>query len=273
MLPVNFHKTFIPERRLLAALLDYAALGKQGSLKEMSQETGIPMGKSSGKMPAILDYAQGMGLIEEESDKGSNTKSLNLTSFGRIVYMEDRFLGEEMMQWLAHMNMCRSDIGAKTWHAVYAVGRRTLGAAFSKRQLEDYLISVCGPGKDRTGPMILMYTEDAAFARAGVLSISADELNRKKAPISDAYALPYSAHVLSLLEAYFPGQQQVTFSDFNNKTLWFDICLWNQTDIEDMFLLMERKGYLTVDRQMQPWIIEKNAMSDEAWPHICDDIA
>ena len=30
MLPLNFHKTFIPERRLIAALLEYAALNKQG---------------------------------------------------------------------------------------------------------------------------------------------------------------------------------------------------------------------------------------------------
>ena len=36
MLPINFHKTFIPERHFIAALLDYAALGKAGTLQEIS---------------------------------------------------------------------------------------------------------------------------------------------------------------------------------------------------------------------------------------------
>ena len=68
MLPLNFHKTFIPERRLIAALLEYAALNKQGSYQDIASETSIPMGKSSGKVPAILDYARGMGLVELSSE-------------------------------------------------------------------------------------------------------------------------------------------------------------------------------------------------------------
>lgn len=273
MLPVNFHKTFIPERRLLTSLLDYAAQGKQGSLGEMSQETGIPMGKSSGKMPAILDYAQGMGLLEVESEKGSSVKRPCLTAFGEVVHSEDKYLGEVAVQWLAHLNLCRNDIGAKTWHAAFGTGRRTLGSVFTKQQLEDYLISVCGPGKDRTGPLVLSYQDDAAFARAGVLSADGDELNRKKAPVLAAYALPYSAYILGLLEVYFHGQQQVTFSDFNQMTFMFDICFWSQTDAEEVFTELERKRYITIDRQMYPWIIEKNAMADDVWPHIFDDLA
>lgn len=273
MLPINFHKTFIPERRLIAALLDYAALGKEGNFIEISSETGIPMGKSTGKVPAILDYARGMGLIELVNKKASSKKKPVLTSFGKVVYWEDKFLGEQIIQWLAHMNLCRSDIGAKTWYEVFAKGRNTLGTNFTRRQLEDYLISVCGAGKDRTGPLVSAYTEDAALGRSRVLAVAGEKVTRKKAPILDAYAVPYSAYILSLLEAFFPGQGQVTFSDFNSTTLWFDVCLWNQSDIEYVFSLVEQKGYISIDRQMHPWVIEKKAMADEVWPHICDDMA
>jgi hypothetical protein len=273
MLPVNFHKTFIPERRLIAALLDFAALGKRGTLKEISAETGIPMGEYNGKVPAILDYAKGMGLIELDNKKGSSIKKPVLTSFGKAVYLEDKFLGEKMVQWLAHMNLCRNDIGAKTWNAVFAKARNILGTSFTKRQLEDYLTGVCGPGKDRTGPLVLTYTDDAALGRAGVLAAAGDNLTRKKAPVLDEYAIPYSAYILCLMETFFPGQGQVTSTDLNGKTLWFDICLWNQSDVEQVFSIVERKGYISIDRQMQPWIIEKNALADEVWPHIWDDIA
>ena len=60
-LPVTFHQTFTPERAHIAALLRYAASGKTGTDPEISAETGIPTGASSRKVPAMLDYCQGMG--------------------------------------------------------------------------------------------------------------------------------------------------------------------------------------------------------------------
>ena len=44
MLSLNFHGTFIPERHYIADFLDYVAAGKEGSLLEMAEETGIPNG-------------------------------------------------------------------------------------------------------------------------------------------------------------------------------------------------------------------------------------
>ncbi len=273
MLPLNFHKTFVPERRLIAALLDYIALGKQGSFEEIAIETGIPMGKSSGKVPAVLDYAGGMGLVELTSSRASAIKKAVFTPFGRTVYFEDKLLGEEMLQWLAHMNLCRGDIGAKTWHAVFAKGRNILGRVFTKQQVETYLVSVCGGGKKRTGPLLSTYTEDAALARTNALTVTGDSVKREKAPLLDVYAISYSAYILCLMETFFPGQEQITFSDFNAKTFWFDICFWNQSDVEYVFLLAENTGFISVDRQMQPWIMEKKAKAEEVWPRICDDIA
>ena len=72
---------------------------------------------------------------------------------------------------------------------------------------------------------------------------------------------------------FFSGQNQVTVSDFNNETLWFNINHWDWPDIEHVLSLVECKGHLSIDRQMQPWIIEKKAISDEVWPHIYDDMA
>lgn len=67
-LPVTFHQSFIPERAYISALLKYAARAKEGTDQEISAETGIPTGQSSGKVPAMIDYARGMGLIHVERD-------------------------------------------------------------------------------------------------------------------------------------------------------------------------------------------------------------
>jgi len=51
-----------------------------------------------------------------------------------------------------------------------------------------------------------------------------------------------------------------------------DICLWNEAEFEAVCLLMERKGYISIDRQMQPWIVEKLSKAEELWPYIWDDL-
>ena len=272
MLPINFHKTFIPERHFIAALLDYAALGKTGTLQEISGDTGIPMGQVNGKVPAIIDYARGMGLIEVQPGAEKGAKMPRLTCFGRAVYTEDKFLSEEVTQWLVHMNLCRSDIGALAWNAVFFKGRSVLGGRFDTQQLEDYLIGLSSPGNDRTGPLLRTYLEDAALARTRAIELTGETIVRRKAPLLDLYALPYTALISDLIESYFPNQNQVTLTDLQKETGWLDICLWNEAEFESVCLLMERKGYISIDRQMQPWIIEKLSKAEELWPYIWDDL-
>lgn len=273
MLPINFHKTFIPERWLIAALLEYAALGKEGTLQKMSEDTGIPMGKSSGKMPAILDYCRGMGLIVVKPGSQKQYKKPVLTPLGEVVYLNDKFLGETLTQWLVHMNLCRSDIGAKAWHEVFAKGRDVLGTIFSTEQLENYLVSCFGSGRNRTGPLLNVYSDDAALGRAKILTVEEEIVTRNKAPILSSWAVAYSAIILDLLEAFFPDQTQVTLSDFVQKTHWLDVCLWQDSDIETAFSLIEMKGFVALDRQIRPWIIEKKIRPQKIWPKIFDDIA
>lgn len=271
MLPINFHKTFIPERNLISALLQYTARGGEGDYQEISADTGIPMGKVNGKVPAIMDYARGMGLIEVENLPQSK-KRPRLTDFGRVVYMEDGTLGEEIVQWLLHLNLCRSDHGALVWHQTFAQSRRSLGSSFSKEQLEKYLCESFGEGRNRTGPMLLAYGDDAALKRCGAVFLDGETVVRRKAPLLDAFALPYSALFLHLMQQFCPGQNQVTITDFDAATRIFDICLWNETDIERALNLIEKKGCINIDRQMHPWILEKRTAAENVWDRIFDDL-
>ncbi len=273
MLPINFHRTFVPERRLIGALLQYAALGKQGTYQEIGEETGIPMGKSTGKVPAVLDYARGMGFVELAGDVKGACKKPALTALGRVVYSQDRYLGQRLTQWIAHINLCRSDIGAQAWRSTFADGRRVLGGSFTREQLERYLTGVFGPGNGRTGPLIRTYTDEAALGRAGVLAVSGDSVERRKAPLLESYAAAYSAVLLELMEGHFPSETQVTMQDLEERTRWFDTCFWSQEDVEQVCLLLDRKGLVAIDRQMRPWIVEKRATAESAWPRIYDDIA
>ncbi|WP_073235620.1 hypothetical protein [Desulforamulus putei] len=268
MLPINFHKTFLPERRLLAALLEYAALGGEGSYQEISQATSIPMGRSTGKVPAILDYARGMNLVTLGRSSGSGKKKPRLTGFGQAVYTGDRHLGRPLVQWLAHMHLCLPRGGAAAWHLVFVSGRASLGSRFSAAQVEQYLVEHFGPGRSRTGPLLRTYLEDAALGRAGVLSQRQGEVVRCRAPLDVQCALPYAAFVLELWERFFSGRGQITVDELVAETGWPDICLWSCQELEQALEWMEQSGLLALDRQRRPWILEKRATATEAWQEL-----
>lgn len=270
MLSLNFHQTFIPERQLIAALLEYAALGKEGSLPEISKSTGIPMGESSGKMPAMLHYCVGMGLLEMKPGKTKGRKKLSLTPFGQVVFSNDKFLGEPLTQWLVHLNLCRGDIGAKLWNKVFADSTNVLGDTFTRNQLQDYLVSYFGKGR-RIGPLISTYTNDAALGRSKALVVKEDSILRNKCPVLSTWTVAYSAFMLELLEAFFQEQTQVTVTDFAKETHWFDICGWKEADIQTVFSQIEIKGFISIDRQIRPWIIEKRASARNVWPLIFNE--
>ena len=119
-LPRNFHKTFVPERRYIHSMLQFASTGKTGDIHVISEATGIPTGQSSGKVMPTLDYCRGMGLLRlSEKSKRSSVKEPQLTTFGRIVLLEDPFLKEPVTQWMAHLNLCRPLRGADIWYHVF----------------------------------------------------------------------------------------------------------------------------------------------------------
>lgn len=59
---VNFHKTFSPQDSYITKILELAKENFIGSKEEISEETGIPTGKTSGKVVPHILYTQYMGL-------------------------------------------------------------------------------------------------------------------------------------------------------------------------------------------------------------------
>lgn len=265
--PLNFHRTFIPERHLVQALLDYAAQRKSGTLSEIAEDTGIPMGRSTGKLPAIIDYALGMGLIRKEP-AASGVKCFALTPFGRSVFLCDPMLSEPFTQWMVHLHLCLPDEGAAAWHLVFGRGRDVLGSRFRETELENYLVREFGPGRNRTGPLVRTYLRDEALGRARILERQEGMVLRNKAPLSQDYGAGYAAFASMLMERSFGDASQVPVNELEEKTRWFSVCLWGESDLEAALSLMERTGFVSIDRQVRPYLIEKKFDSASLWPKI-----
>lgn len=268
-LPVNFHRTFIPERHYIAALLRFAAAGKSGDYATIHQATGIPFGKTEGKVPAIIDYARAMWLVELPEGERNAVKRPSLTPFGRSVLLEDTPLSETLTQWMCHLHMCRADGGADAWVTVFREARHTLGMRFSEQQLEDLLVQRFGAAnRSRTGPMIRMYAEKTAFASAGVIRQSGDTLARSPAPSTKDCGPAYAAWLLSICERHFPDQQQIPVTDLERLAGWQSISGWSDRETQEILARVQALHAISVDRQMQPWIVRPTAKSADWWPRI-----
>jgi len=270
-LPRNFHKTFLPERQYINAILRFAAKGGTGDIQAIGADTGIPTGKSSGKVAPTLDYCRGMGLIRLSNDGA--VKSPELKPFGRVVLLEDPFLKEQVTQWIAHLHLCSPQYGADTWYHTFFKGTHSLGMEFTRDQLEEYLARTYMTSRGGLiGPLVRMYQDVASFGTCAALYEEKNYIHRSIAPISDEFGCGYGAWLIQLIEDHFPLISQVTATELDNVSGWRIIPGWNATDTQRILDLVERKGLISVDRNMNPWILRCQEESMTAWTKTYNDL-
>ena len=267
----NFHRTFKPERSYLSALLRYAAAGKSGSLEEISSHTGIPTGSSSGKVQPTIDYCTGMGLLRSQKTQAGH--AFSLTPFGRAVLAEDPFLSNPVTQWLAHLQLCHPRNGADLWFQVFVEGTETLGMDFSRQTLERHLRTVyTAEGRNPIGPVIGAYTDEAAFKGAAVLTEKEDQIHRAAAPLSTESRRGYAAWLAQLLADFFPDTRNIPVTDWERACGWKRATGWHPSTAADMLMEAEVLGVLSVDRHMQPWLVDLRRSPEEVWHTVFDDM-
>ena len=270
-LPRNFHKTFKPERQYINAMLRFA--GQEGDYQTIAGITGIPTGSSSGKVPAILDYCRGMGLLTLENKARTAVKRPELTSFGRTVLLEDPFLKEGITQWIAHLNLCSPITGADVWYQVFFRGAKTLGTSFKREELEQHLSLVYQTeGGGLVGPLVGMYEDEAAFAQCGVIKERNGVIRRSAAPIDREFGFGFGAWILQLMGDHFPKSKQVSLAELDEAAGWRTIPGWDIPNLNRVLQILEQKGIVEVDRHMEPWLLRAKTSASEAWSKIYDGL-
>lgn len=259
-LPLNFPQTFLPERRLLGALLAFAERGGEGDKEAIGVTTGIPTGKSTGKVEPMIRYALGMGLINTQK-QGEHWR-LSLTPLGMIVCREDPFLSEPVTLWLLHLLLSRRcgqatpAVGvADAWFALFAEGWFRLGARFSQAEYLDFLHARHGEKgylKSLSGLVPRMYAETSSFAAIGVLTLDDSEhepqLVRTAAPAESAFFPAYTAYLYLLWDERFGRERQVAFDDLSRDTYLQVLLGWNETHCTRWLDWMADTGRVKVDR-------------------------
>ncbi len=269
----NFHRTFIPERPYVGALLNYVAgVDSVYDLETIAQATGIPTGKSSGKAIPTADYAIGMGLVKVNPEQGGQ-RTMSLTNFGRKVYLEDRSLGEELTQWLAHLFLCNKVTGAELWYQLFWNAYGVFGAKFPYENAIQWITQIIGAkdGGKSASPILRMYQEVNSFAVCGALVVEEGMAFRKKAPLNGAYSIGYAAWMAELLERSGRMVGQLTVDDLESECGFRSLTCWTMLESQSVLGEMESRGLITLDRHMSPWIVSFKESAAQYWNRLFEE--
>jgi hypothetical protein len=260
-LPLNFPQTFLPERRLLSALLQFASENGVGDKIEISQKTGIPTGDSTGKVEPMIRYAEGMGLITVE--KGTGGWKLGLTTFGRIVVGEDPFLSEQQTLWMAHLMLCRRLPFASPafglcdpWFALFADGTYRLGKRFSQSDYLEFLTNRHGQKgylRSLASVVIRSYLEESCFSLIGALQeemVNGEKIIcRRPAPTNIQFFPVFAAFLYLVWDELFCQESQISLDTFSDESRFFLLLGWDENLISVWLTWMSDEGFVQVDRQ------------------------
>ncbi len=256
-LPLNFPQTFLPERRLLSQLLPFAKRRGQGDKVFIGAETGIPTGKSTGKVDPMIYFAHGMGLITIGKESGS--WQLGLTPLGEVVLKEDPFLSEIQTLWLLHLMLCRrytlsspATGIADAWFTLFAEGSFRLGGCFKQPSLLGFLVDRHGEKsylKSLSGVVVRSYLENSCFGHIGVLQQTEDEsLIRQSAPFEKVFFPVYASYFYLVWDELFCSENQISLDCFSQQSYCFLIMGWDESMIARWLDWMMDNGIIQVDR-------------------------
>ena len=245
---VNFHKTFSPQDSYLAKILELAVNGYSGTKEDISAVTGIPTGKTSGKVVPHILYAYYMGMIKYRLNKG--IYSLNVTPLGRIVYDNDKYLFEDISKLICHYHICEPHYGAYIWSFIYTHLPLMLDETISDEALKKKYNEYFDLNVD-ISPLKNTYS-DGFLSVLNLLDFS-EGLKINSSYYRDNMLYVYAYLLLTSWEKLFPNAQEITFDQISNELKWNKILGFD--DEEMLFTLeqLENEGIVQLNKQLVPY--------------------
>ena len=265
----SFHLSFRPERCHLASLLRVASQGFAGTVEAISEQTGIPTGKSSGKVVPHLKYAEAMGLLSDTGPK-AGVYELQPTLLGQAVLAEDPLLNETLTQLVLHLMLARPS-GASVWHSLFGRSRISLGRQFSPEAATAFLNLKFGNNSSIPGPLFSTYVENASLARTVMLKVEKNLLTRGSLPLLTEHFWGYAYCWLHSWEQEAPNDQQLPSSQLEALTAFEELTGWTPQQLEVFLSWAVDQQILKIDRQTGAPLLMKTASSAEIASKIyCD---
>lgn len=257
---LNFHQTFKPETQYISSVLSVSDGKTAFDIKDISNLTGIPNGKSSGKVEPHIIYSQYMGLIDYKKEDGKYI--LSPTSLGQVVLREDPGLQEELSILLCHAMMCRTEGGADIWSKCFLdIFPKYRGGIKKELLLKE--LEVFFPGKVNSKNLAPFFSSyDDMFSMINMISISGDVVTVNASTYNREYIYLYAFVLWSMWDEFFSDQNEITSTQLD-ELKYGEIFGWNTEQEYQVLEHMSDKGIVRLNRQLMPYTILKLFSTDD----------
>lgn len=266
---LNFHQTFKPERQYVGSILDIAGNIESMSVPEISSYTGIPNGKSSGKVEPHIQYSKYMGLVEAEKNEGVYT--IARTELGNVVYMEDPGLQEDLTLLLCHAMMLRNSAGADMWNAVFTKVLPRYRGEIKKETLIKELENLFDgkANKKNFAPFLGSYEE--MFSSLDILMINAETVCLKEKTYNKEYIYLYGYILFELWDELYMGQDEISSIQLTELNFG-KIFGWDEQSEHEVLEYLADKGIIRLNRQLVPYTIFRLSDKDEVMKRLYSEL-
>lgn len=251
---LKFHETFQPEWTYIARVLELAKDSYCGSKFDISDITGIPTGKQKGKVEPHIKYAQFMGLICYENDKGCY--KLSLTRLGQEVFLKDRYLHESLTHWICHYGLSRRETGAPQWSYIVNDGHSGFGQGNSNEWHLAKANRIFGMDisfEEMFGVVRRSYL-DGCFSDLDYVNWE-NEVRYKEHNENREFLFAYAYVLLDSWKNELPGKNEITIFDLDRELVFGKIFGLNDGEIDCVLNMLCDEGLIAVNRQLYPLTI------------------
>jgi hypothetical protein len=254
---INFHQTFPPTLNHISGLLYISDMTEELTKEEISELTGIPTGKSSGKVEPHIQYAIYMGLLENISSQRGKYM-LKLTKLGEIVKYEDPGLREEVTQLLCHCRITSPSTGAFLWRHIIRDILPRYSEDISYFLLEDELKRHI-ESNINYGPFYSSY--ENSFDTFNLVERAKDCLKIIPQGYKDELLYVYAYNLLYEWEQQFPEYDEITADQL---ALLKTGSAFGMSKSEEYYVFekLSENRIIRINAQLSPYTIIRNTSSE-----------
>lgn len=247
---LNFHQTFKPERAYISELLQSEDEAAGLTLEQLSNLTGIPQGKSSGKLVPHLKYAKLMGLLDYTVENKLYT--IKLTDLGKIIHSEDVSLSENISLLALHHNIINKNSGADLWAFCF----NDYFSKYGKDSKYEYFTNEVERqfGNTKLGPFQKSYEE--LFAPLGLLEIDAkaNSISFNSFEYHQEYNPVIGYIFYDLWDQVFPKETEITSIQLDEMQ-FRNRFGWTKLEEQEMLERLNDSGLIRINKQLVPFTI------------------
>lgn len=263
---LNFHLTFPPSRDLLSRLITHCPEEVLLSKEEISEITGIPTGKNSGKVEPHICYAQYMGLLVDKRSQGKH--SIHLSCLGNVIREEDPGLNEDLTLMVCHMMISSPYTGASLWSKIFNNILPAANGNLTEIVLEQKLTDIYG-GVPRLGPFYSSYSD--LFSRLRLLEHKNGNICLVKHKYMPELIYAYAYQLFLQWEIVYPSRNELSSTEINSLESF--ACLgWDNSQLYSLLEMLAEKHLILFNRQMAPYTITQLHSSDSIIPLLYSEL-